>query len=147
MNWPHDRSRLFADAYALRGAKGVPLLLGMGSFDLWHGSLGQMRGDSPAEAVISANEDANTERFLQTLALSRALDAVPQKCAEVVRLAYLKDGDKQIANALESEQCTERLLAVASAIYRELFSGDARAGDAADPCPLPDHVGTSTERK
>jgi hypothetical protein len=147
MIWPEDRTRFFADAYALRGAKGVPLLLHMGSFDLWRGNLAQMRGDSPAEGVTSAtSEDANTERFLQTLALSRAFDAVPQKCAEVVRLATLKDGTKPVANALESEECMQRLLAVASTIYQELYSGNGRTGDA--DIPLSALITTSsTERK
>jgi len=142
MTWPEDPSRLITDAYAIRAATGVPLLLNMGSFDLWRGSLAQMRGDSPAEVVSASIDGANTERFLQTLAVSRALETIPQKCAAVVRLAYFEDGGvEQVANSFEVssryaadlvEKCTTRLLAAASTIYEELSFDDMYEGETGD---------------
>src|SRR5438270_7696860 len=102
----------------------------MGSFDLWRGNLGQMRGDSPGGTAPTPQNGANSERFLQTLAVSRAFDRMPSKCAEVLRLAYTEGLDvHQMANELSSsvwytaeqvDNCTQRLFAVAAVIYEEL---------------------------
>jgi len=140
MIWPEDRSRLIADAYELRETKGVALLLRMGSFDLWRGSLAQMRGDSSAGTLTTGTDGANTERFLQTLAVSRAFDVMPPKCAETIRLEYF-DGRwvQEIAEELETstryaatlvENCTKQLFEVATVIYQELSSDEA---DEAEP--------------
>jgi hypothetical protein len=140
MIWPEDRSRLIADAYELRETKGIALLLRMGSFDLWRGSLAQMRGDLPASTVTTETDGENAERFLQTLAVSRAFDVMPPKCAETMRLAYFDGRAVQgIAEELETsgryaatlvENCTKQLFEVASVIYQELSLDDA---DEAEP--------------
>lgn len=146
MTWPEDPSRLITDAYTMRAATGVPLLLNMGSFDLWRGSLAQMRGDSPAEVVSAEMDGPNTERFLQTLAVSRALESIPQKCGAVLRLAYGDDGSvEQVANSFEIssryaadlvEKCTSRLLAAASTIYDDLSFDDRYEAETGDHSPI-----------
>jgi hypothetical protein len=133
--WPEDRSALLSDAYELRGKRGIELLLHMGSFDLWRGSLAQMRGDSPADVASAGKDGANAERFLQALAVSRAFDLITPRCAETIRLAYFDGRDvQQIAQTLETstrysatlvDNCMKRLFEVASIIYGELSCDDA----------------------
>ena len=126
MNWPEDRFRLIADAYELRGKKGVALLSRMGSFDLWRGSLARMRGDSSTEVAPDTSDAVSTERFLQALSVSRALDAMPDECAEVLRLAYFdrRDGADHY-DRKRAEFCTQRLLVLATDIYQKLSSEEA----------------------
>ena len=153
MNWPEDRSRLIADAYELRGKKGVALLSRMGSFDLWRGSLSLMRGDSQTEVAADAPGAANPERFLQTLSVSRALDRLTDPCTEVLRLAYFgtRDGSVHYDRNLV-EICTKRLLVVAAAIYQELSTDEADEFESDTNAAIPlstraDYDPTPAERK
>jgi hypothetical protein len=135
MIWPEDRSRLVADAYELRQTTGISLLLRMGSFNLWRGNLAQMRGDWPADTLTTEAGAADAERFLQTLAVSRAFDVLPPKCAETIRLKYFEGRSvEEIAAELETaaryaatliENCTNRLFEAASAVFEELSSDNA----------------------
>ena len=129
----------------------------MGSFDLWRGNLGQMRGDSPGGTAPTPQNGANSERFLQTLAVSRAFDRMPSKCAEVVRRAYMEKHDREhVAKDFGTsadfiEFCTERLFEVASDLYEELSSGDIDEfeSDTHSAIPLSTHADheTPAERK
>ena len=153
MNWQEDRSRLIANAYELRGNQGVALLSRMGSFDLWRGSLARMRGDSPAEVTTDTSDAAHTERFLQALSVSRALDAMPDECAEVLRLAYVdsRDGSVRYDQKL-AEFCTKRLLVIATVIYQKLSAEEADEFESDTKAAIPlstrdDYDRTPAERK
>jgi hypothetical protein len=162
VNWPADPSSLIADANALRGTKGIALLLRMGSFDLWRGSLAQMRGDSSAVVATTRTDGSKAERFLRTLAVSQALDSMPPKCTEMIRLAYFEGRDvHRIAQDLQKsvryaanlvDNCTERLLEAASAIYQELSRDDSDEAEPNTHSPIPlsaraEYDDTSAERK
>jgi hypothetical protein len=143
MTWPpEDIPRVIADAYELRGRKGADLLSHMGSFDLWHGNLAEMRGDSPKEPASETDNAGDTDQFLQTVAISRAFDLLQPRCAEVVRLVYIEGRDVgQVANELDTTyryaeslvgNCLHRLVEVAWKIYLELMapSDEATLGQA-----------------
>jgi hypothetical protein len=147
VNWHEDRSRLIADAYELRGNQGVALLSRMGSFDLWRGSLARMRGDSPTEVATDSSDAANTERFLQALSVSRALDAMPDECAEVLRLACFdrRDGSVRYDQKL-AEFCTKRLLVIATVIYQKLSSEEAEEFESDTNAAIPPSTRTGYNR-
>jgi hypothetical protein len=166
VTWPPDDiSRVIADAFALRGRKGSDLLSRMGAFDLWRGNLAEMRDDSPISPAADTSDVGDTNRFLQTLAVSRALDYLQLRCEAVIRLVYLEGSDTwRVANELETtdryaerlvENCTHRLVEVASKIYGEILQpSDGATGGAvrvASPAiPLSaraDYDGVPTERK
>jgi len=102
-----------------------------------------MRGDLPT-AVVSVETDVpNAEQFLQTLAVSRALEAIPPRGAEILRLAYVENASiQEVADAIETssryaakllESYTTRLLAVAEAIYQALSSAGVNENSLGTP--------------
>jgi hypothetical protein len=133
---PEDISSVIANAHALRGSKGGDLLYLMGSFDLWRGNLAEMRGDPQIGVASDSTEPADADQFLQTLAVSRALDHLPRKCQIAIRLAYVDGGDiGHVANETNGDghevvaNCTRRLLAIANTTYQELIEPSEVAPD------------------
>jgi hypothetical protein len=132
VTWPpEDASGVIADAFELRGQKGSDLLSRMGRFDLWRGDLAAMRGDTPATPAKDRDNDVNADRFLQTLAVSRALNELEPRCATVVRLVYSERSDLgHVASELDTSlryaetlvrNCTQRLFEVAKNLYGEMI--------------------------
>jgi len=138
MTWPpNDASRVIADAFELRGRKGSDLLSRMGRFDLWRGDLAEMRGDTPAPPAMDADNVVNADRFLQTLAVSRALNELEPRCETAVRLVYSAKSDlRHVANELGTSvrnaetlarDCALRLFEVAKNIYSEMSQSSEEA--------------------
>lgn len=116
---------MIADAFDLRGRKGSDLLSQMGRFSLWHGDLAEMRGDSPVQTGADVDDRTDAERFLQTFAVSEALDDLPPKCEALMRLVYCKNADVEHAGhedppARYAETCLHSLLEAAGTLYRDL---------------------------
>lgn len=106
----------------------------MGGFDLWRGNLSEMRGDSENSTASASRESADTDRFLQTLAISRAFDNLPPKCEAAIRLACVDGRDiSHVTNKLNVvPNCVRRLLLIAEDQYRELIAlSDVAAGEVA----------------
>ena len=125
---------LIRQAFALSHARGADLLLLLGNFDVWHGDLAEMRGDSPRVEQAASSPPVGTNRtdLADVLLMSRAIEALDADCRTVLMPLYgVRDGSPNAAPGREANHdssnhqrvstCRSRLVAA----YGELLKHTA----------------------
>jgi hypothetical protein len=123
---------LIRQAFALSHARGADLLLLLGNFDVWHGDLAEMRGDSPrAEQAASAHPViTNRSHLADVLLMSRAIEALDADCRTALMTLYgARDGSPDAAPDRETNHdssnhqrvstCRSRLVAAYAELQKQ----------------------------
>ena len=124
---------LIRQAFALSRARGTGLLSLLGEFDVWHGDLAEMRGDSPTMEKAGTREPRATssKALTDVLLIARAIEILDGGCRMALSKVYGEDAtagrskNEVITDSSDRERLTacKRRLAEISAEIESHASG------------------------